>query len=212
MAALIVFDLDGTLVDSRRDLANAANALLHDLKRAPLPEARIGDMVGEGAAILVRRVLSASGLPADLPGAVPRFLELYDTCLLEHTRPYDGIVEALQALQSRGMLAVLTNKPQAATDKLLSGLGLAQYFNQVIGGDTPLGRKPNPGGLAEIVRRCATTLPATTLVGDSPVDVETGRRAGCHLVVASYGFGFRHMELHGTERIITHAAELTNLF
>ena len=212
MTRLIVFDLDGTLVDSRRDLSNAANALLHDLKRPPLPEERIGDMVGEGAAVLVRRVLAVSGLPAEMPEALPRFLELYDTRLLEHTRPYDGIVEALQALQSRRVLAVLTNKPQAATDKLLSGLDLARYFVQVIGGDTPLGRKPHPGGLAEIVRRCDTGIAATTLVGDSPVDVETGRRAGCHLVVASYGFGFRHMELRGTERIITHPAELANLF
>lgn len=211
MTRLIVFDLDGTLVDSRRDLSNAANALLHDLKRPPLPEERIGDMVGEGAAVLVRRVLAASGLPAEMPGALPRFLELYDERLLDHTRPYDGIVEALQALRARARLAVLTNKPQAQTDKLLSGLDLARYFEPVIGGDTPLGRKPNPGGLAAIVRRSEAEIASTTLVGDSPVDLETARGAGCNVVLASYGFGFRDMELRGTERIITTPSELASL-
>jgi phosphoglycolate phosphatase len=209
---LIVFDLDGTLVDSRRDLADAANALLHDLKRPPLPEERVGEMVGEGAAVLVGRVLAASALPADMPGALPRFLELYDQRLLAHTRPYDGIVEALHTLQSRATLAVLTNKPQAATEKVLAGLDLARYFIQVIGGNTPLGRKPNPGGLAEIVRRTRAEITSTTLVGDSPVDLETGRRAGCQVVLARYGFGFRNVELQGIERMITSPAELANLF
>lgn len=211
MAKLIVFDLDGTLVDSRRDLANAANALLREHDRTPLPEHIVGDMVGDGAAVLVRRVLTAAGLPPDVPAALPRFLELYDERLLEHTRPYDGIVETLQSLHGRGPLAVLTNKPQAATDKVLSGLGLDRYFSHVLGGDTPLGRKPETGGLAEIVRRSGTEISETTLVGDSPVDLETGRRAGCAVVLVSYGFGFRGVELRGAERVVDHPDGLANL-
>jgi phosphoglycolate phosphatase len=131
MTPLVVFDLDGTLVDSRRDLANAANALVTELGGTPVSEQAVGDMVGNGAAMLVRRALAAAGLDAEMPGALPRFLELYDDRLLEHTRPYDGISDVLERLRPRATLAVLTNKPQAATDKLLAGLGLSSYFRHV---------------------------------------------------------------------------------
>jgi phosphoglycolate phosphatase len=208
---LIVFDLDGTLVDSRRDLANAANALITELGGAPLAEAAVAAMVGEGAAVLVRRALDASGLDADTPGALPRFLDLYDERLLEHTRPYDGIVEALQSLRARVPLAVLTNKPQAATAKLLSGLRLEAYFGDVIGGDTPLGRKPGAAGLLELARRARTEPAATILVGDSPIDLETARAAGSRVVLVRYGFGFREVPLLESERVIDGPAELTGL-
>ena len=212
MTRLIVFDLDGTLVDSRRDLANAANALITELGGAPLSEEAVGAMVGDGAAMLVRRALTASGLDPERPGALPRFLELYDERLLDHTRPYDGITDVLERLHGRATLAVLTNKPQAATDKLLAGLDLARYFRDVVGGDTPLGRKPDPGGLAEIVRRSGAEMTATTLIGDSPVDLETARRAGCDVVLVSYGFGFRDVELREPERVVHHPSELANVF
>ncbi len=212
MTRLIVFDLDGTLVDSRRDLANAANALITELGGAPLSEEAVGAMVGDGAAMLVRRALTASGLDPERPGALPRFLELYDERLLDHTRPYDGITDVLERLHGRATLAVLTNKPQRATDKLLAGLDLARYFRDVVGGDTPLGRKPDPGGLAEIVRRSGAEMTATTLIGDSPVDLKTGRRAGCDVVLVSYGFGFRDVELREPERVVHHPSELANIF
>lgn len=211
MQRLIVFDLDGTLVDSRRDLANAANALVRELGGSPLPEAQVGDMVGEGAAVLVRRVLTAAGLNPEQPGALPRFLELYDERLLEHTRPYDGILETLDTLGERSPLAVLTNKPQAATDRLLAGLGLTPYFKDVIGGDTPFGRKPDPAALHEIARRSRVSLTSTTLVGDSPVDLATARNAGCRIVLVSYGFGFREAELRDGERVVPDPAALVNL-
>ena len=212
MTQLIVFDLDGTLVDSRRDLADAANALITELGGTRLPEHAVGAMVGEGAAVLVRRALGASGLEPDTPDALRRFLDLYDERLLEHTRPYDGMVEVLHALQSRASLAVLTNKPQAATDKLLAGLQLASYFRDVVGGDTSLGRKPAPAGLLELARRAGVERTSTVLVGDSPIDLETARAAGCGIVLARYGFGFRGVELLGSERVIDHPGELTNFF
>lgn len=212
MRRLVVFDLDGTLVDSRRDLANAANALVTELGGAPLSEEAVGDMVGNGAAMLVRRALTAAGLDAETPGALPRFLELYDERLLEHTRPYDGMSDVLERLRPRATLAVLTNKPQAATDKLLAGLELSSYFRYVVGGDTSLGRKPDPAGLTDIVRRSESAIDGTILVGDSPVDLETARRAGCDVVLVSYGFGFRDVELRGAERVIDHPSGLTNLF
>ena len=210
MIRFAVFDLDGTLVDSRRDLANAANALITGLGGAPLAEEAVADMVGEGAAVLVRRALTAAGLDPDLPGALPRFLELYDERLLENTRPYDGVVDALQALHQRGPLAVLTNKPQAATVKLLDGLGLAQYFRDVLGGDTPLGRKPGPAGLTALARRTRAALTSTTLVGDSPVDLQTARNAGCRILLAGYGFGFKAVELYEGEQVIAAPSELTS--
>src|SRR5438874_8494910 len=111
---LIVFDLDGTLVDSRRDLANSMNTLLAECGAAPLPEETIGRMVGDGAAVLVARGFAAARVPAP-PDALARFLAIYDDHLLDHTRPYDGIADALTALGRRADLAVLTNKPLAAT-------------------------------------------------------------------------------------------------
>lgn len=201
-----MFDLDGTLVDSRGDLANAANALVVARGGRPLPEETIAGMVGEGAAVLVRRVLAASGLDAESPGALSDFLDLYDQRLLEHTVPYDGIVEMLEALSPWMPLAVLTNKPQAHTDRLLDGLGLAGYFRDVMGGDTAFGRKPAPSGLEELARRAGVPVTATALIGDSPIDLQTARNAGCPCVLVSYGFGYRLETLHGSERAVAAAA------
>ena len=125
--SLIVFDLDGTLIDSRRDLADAANALLESCGGGPLSEEHIGRMVGDGAATLVARVFEASGLerPAD---ALERFLAFYDQRLLNHTRPYPGMADVLDVLGMRATLAVLTNKPLASTRRILEGLDLARHF------------------------------------------------------------------------------------
>ncbi|HJR59259.1 MAG TPA: HAD-IA family hydrolase [Vicinamibacterales bacterium] len=212
MIRLAVFDLDGTLVDSRRDLADAANALVIELGGAAIPERAIGDMVGEGAAVLVRRVLTEAGLKADVHDALPRFLALYDARLFDHTRPYDGIVETLETLRARLPLAVLTNKPQAATDRMLEGLGLARFFRAAIGGDTALGRKPDPAGLIELAGRAGVDAGSTVLVGDSPIDLETARRAGTRVVIARYGFGYRDVELRSGEVGIADPRALADLF
>ncbi len=121
---LLVFDLDGTLVDSSRDLADSANALLVSYGAAPLDEPSVVRMVGEGAAVLVARLMAARGVQADPAEALARFLAMYDERLLAHTRPYDGIPEALDELRRWARLAVLTNKPGAATARILDGLGL----------------------------------------------------------------------------------------
>src|SRR6188508_1335123 len=134
--SLVVFDLDGTLVDSSVDLANAVNALLGDFGAAPIPVSDVTAMVGEGAAVLVRRALAARGLDPETSGALDRFLAHYDPHLLDNTRPYPGMVETLQELSRRMPLAVLTNKPARATDLILTGLGLRHYFREAIGGDT----------------------------------------------------------------------------
>src|SRR5437764_3425754 len=125
---LVVFDLDGTLIDSRRDLADAANALIAEHGGSPLPVDTIAAMVGEGAALLVRRALAAVGVEMNVERDLRRFLELYDDRLLAHTTPYDGTREMLDAVGGRAALAVLTNKPQRHTDATLQGLDLARYF------------------------------------------------------------------------------------
>jgi phosphoglycolate phosphatase len=207
---LIVFDLDGTLVDSKRDLADAANALIAELGGAPLTEEQVAGMVGEGAALLVRRALRASGVEPDVRGALARFLELYDERLLDHTTAYDGIVDALTDLGACAPMAVLTNKPTRAAERILSGLGLRDRFRDVIGGDTPVGRKPDPAGLLELIARAGSTPATTWLVGDSRVDLETARRAGVRICLARYGFGytFKVEDFDGREHFVDAPGEL----
>lgn len=190
MLSLVVFDLDGTLIDSREDLALAANQLLADLDRPPLPQADIAAMVGEGAAVLVRRVLSARALAPDMPDALERFLAFYDSCLLDHTRPYEGTAAMLEALRGRYRLAVLTNKPARPTRRILDGLGLTRSFDEVVGGDSPHGRKPEPAGLLHIIETLGASAATTLMVGDSSIDMETARRAGTYAALARFGFGY----------------------
>ncbi len=189
---LVVFDLDGTLIDSRKDLAGAVNALLVELGRPLLPEAAVAGMVGEGAGVLIGRALAATGAdPALAPAALQRFLALYDERLLDHTVPYAEIPELLSDLHGRVRLAVLTNKPGAATVRILEGLKLARYFDEVIGGDGAFPRKPDPAALLHLMDRFGATPAETALVGDSPIDLDTARSAGVFACLARYGFGFR---------------------
>jgi phosphoglycolate phosphatase len=204
MIDLVVFDLDGTLVDSHKDLAKAANLLVRELGGGVITEEAVVRMVGEGAAVLVRRALIASGLAPETPGALERFLALYDTCLLDQTLPYPGMVDALERLAPRFRLAVLTNKPTRATTTILEGLNLSRFFRIVVGGDTSLGRKPDPAGLLHIVNASGASPETTMLVGDSPVDRQTARNAGTSGCLARFGFGytFKQGDLDGREWIV----------
>jgi phosphoglycolate phosphatase len=208
--SLIVFDLDGTLVDSSVDLANAVNALLVELGAAPIRTADVVGMVGDGAAVLVRRALTAAGLDPETPAALDRFLAHYDPHLLDNTRPYAGIPETLQALSERVGLAVLTNKPSRATALMLTGLGLRHFFREVIGGDTSWGRKPAAAGLLHLCEGAGVGPDRTLLVGDSAVDLATARNAGTRICLARYGFGYRFTgrEFSGNEIFIDSPMEL----
>jgi phosphoglycolate phosphatase len=210
---LIVFDLDGTLIDSRRDLADSANALILERGGRPLPVDAIAGMVGEGAALLVRRALTAAGIEPDLDTALPRFLELYDERLLAHTRLYPGTREALETIGAQATLAILTNKPQRPTERILDGLAIAGLFERVIGGDTPFGRKPEPAGLAHLMAAAGSGTADTILVGDSAIDLRTARAAGVPICLVRYGFGFpfAEAELRGDEAIAGSPADLSQL-
>lgn len=188
--SLIAFDLDGTLIDSRRDLAESANQLIAELGGAPLSVEAIGGMVGEGAALLVKRALDAAGL--EHPSfALTRFLEIYDTRLVNHTRVYDGIADVLHAARDHARLGVLTNKPIGPTTKLLAAFGIQDLFQSIIGGDGPYRRKPEPEGLIAMMALTGATPGRTLLVGDSAIDYETAQRAAVRACIVSYGFGFR---------------------
>jgi len=215
MFRLIVFDLDGTLVDSRRDIAESANALLETCGARPLSEETIGRMVGAGAATLVARAFAAAGIerPAD---ALDRFLAIYDARLLKYTRPYPRIPEVLETLAARTPLAVLTNKPLAATRSILFGLGLDRYFDDeaIVGGDGPFARKPDPAGLRHLASRAGVSPSATLLVGDSIVDWQAARNASTGVCLARYGFGFEGFpvdELGPSDRLIEAPSDLLTL-
>lgn len=189
MTALVLFDLDGTLVDSRQDLADSASDMLASYGAPGVSADGVSRLVGDGAAMLVRRALADAGVEVDLPEALARFLEFYEQRLLNHTRPYDGVRSLLDGIASRASLAILTNKPELHTKRLLDGLELTRYFSWVVGGDSPLGRKPDPGGLTH-VREAAGAAPSRTMhVGDSIVDVQTAQRAGVAACLAGWGYG-----------------------
>jgi len=188
--SLIAFDLDGTLIDSHRDLAESANQLISELGGKTLSEDAVGGMVGGGAALLVKRALDAAGLEHP-KNAVVRFLEIYDTRLTNHTRVYEGILDMLDAARPHASLAVLTNKPLAPTIKLLDAFAIRDLFQTVVGGDGPYPRKPDPEGLRAIMATAGATPERTLMVGDSAIDYETALHASAHACIVSYGFGFR---------------------
>jgi phosphoglycolate phosphatase len=200
----VVFDLDGTLVDSRRDLALSANLLLEGYGGRPLDEATVTTMVGEGARVLVERVLAAAGLTADVDEALARFAAIYDRHLVEFTRPYAGVAGAVARLAEHSMLGVLTNKPQRPAEFILEHFGLAPHFAQVVGGGVVWPRKPAPDALLAMMSRAGVAAGDTALVGDSWVDLETARAAGVQICLARYGFGFSQIDparLRGDEWI-----------
>jgi phosphoglycolate phosphatase len=185
----LVFDLDGTLIDSINDLAASVSELVVGLGGQPLDLDEIAAMVGEGASVLIRRALIAAGLDPETPDALSRFLAIYDRRMLETTTTYEGIEAALELVARRTRMAILTNKPLAPSHRILDALGLAPYFDTVVGGDGPLGRKPDPRGLLSLIEG----RPAL-LVGDSPVDAQTAHAAGCGFAWARYGFGAQRFE------------------
>jgi phosphoglycolate phosphatase len=190
---LIAFDLDGTLIDSRRDLADSANQLIAELGGLPLPEEAVGRMVGDGARVLVERALKAAGL-VDPGHALARFLEIYDTRLLVHTRPYPGVEAAIEAARRGARVTMLTNKPLHHTARIVEALGWTPLFDEVVGGDNPLGRKPEPRALQAMMTAAGVTAARAMLVGDSKVDLDTARRAGVRCCLVSFGYGFESVD------------------
>jgi phosphoglycolate phosphatase len=189
--AALAFDLDGTLIDSRRDLATAVNRVRASYRLEPLDLAAVLTMVGEGARNLVARALDLDPSSADaarLDEALARFFGHYEEACLDTTRPYPGILEALEALAPRYPLALCTNKPERFTRLLIDHLGLGPYFPHVVAGDTLPSRKPDPAGMRLLAERMRAPLAEVMLVGDSRVDAQTAAAAGCRFALVTWGF------------------------
>jgi phosphoglycolate phosphatase len=171
----VVFDLDGTLIDSRRDLTTAVNRMRGELGLAPLTVEQVVTMVGEGARRLVERALGPGFSAAEVDRALAGYLRHYRAVCLDTTRAYPGVPELLAALAERTPLALLSNKGEALSRTILEGLGLAQ-------------RKPDPAGLLLIAERLGVAADRLLLVGDTWVDAETAKAAGCPFVLVEWGF------------------------
>jgi len=209
---LVVFDLDGTLIDSARDLAAATNAALARFGpgRPPLPEAVVRSFVGEGARLLLERSLAHAGIDAPVEDVLPVFRECYREHLLDSTVLYPGVAEALEALSDR-TLAVLTNKPGDFSRAILEGLGVATRFARVWGADDVPARKPDPAGLLRLRRELGARPVETRVVGDSPIDVATARAAGVGVVGVTYGLDPEGVRAAGPDRLIDDLRELKAL-
>jgi 2-phosphoglycolate phosphatase len=183
----IIFDLDGTLIDSLRDIATAVNRMRAERQLEPLSVDEVGVMVGEGARMLVRRALPAGTSKEDARSALGRYLEHYIDVCLQTTVVYKGVAAMLASLAPSYSLGVLTNKGENLSRHILAGLGLDRHLREVVGGDTLPTRKPNPGGLYLLADRMAIAAHDLLLVGDSDVDARTAHAAGSYFALAEWG-------------------------
>ena len=191
---LVVFDLDGTLIDSRLDLVHSVNAALRHIGRPRLPDDVIASYVGDGAPILIQRALGGEAVDeAIVRQGLQFFLSYYREHKLDHTTVYEGVKEALAAIQglSNGVprkLAVLSNKPVIPSRAIVEALGLGSFFMQIYGGNSFATKKPDPEGARKLLDEVGVRPEEAVIVGDSHVDVETGRNAGLWTIGVSYGF------------------------
>jgi phosphoglycolate phosphatase len=189
---LLIFDLDGTLVDSRLDLVNSINAMLRHLGKPLLPEEVIASYVGDGAPMLVRRALGDPDDENYVQSALEFFLLYYREHKLDHTYVYPGVKEALDAIRSSRngdmSMCVLSNKPVVPSRAIVDALGLGQYFFQVYGGNSFHTKKPDPAGAQALLQEAGCRPEEALIVGDSHVDVLTARNAGTYCLGVSYGF------------------------
>jgi phosphoglycolate phosphatase len=214
VARLVVFDLDGTLVDSARDIAAAVNVALAALEpgTAPLPLERVVGFVGDGARVLIERVLQHRGSSQRPDRVLPLYLAAYRERLLDTTRLYPGVAEALDGLSGSGrQLAVLTNKPGDLSRTILNGLGVGSRFARIWGaGDVPA-RKPDPAGLRALLAELGAAAEEVWLVGDSPTDVETARAAGVRAAGVAWGFDVNGLRAAAPDRFLDNPRELVLL-
>ncbi len=223
---LVIFDLDGTLIDSRLDLVHSVNAALRHIERPELPDDVIASYVGDGAPILIQRALGPeAGDEALVRRGLEFFLSYYREHKLDHTTVYPGIGEALAAIQNASIgspngspkgpprkLAVLTNKPVNPSRAIVDALGMGQFFAQVYGGNSFATKKPDPEGARKLLQEGGVTPEQAAIVGDSHVDVRTGRNAGLWTVGVTYGFATHTLENEVPDVLVDHPTELSEVF
>ena len=206
----LIFDLDGTLIDSKLDLVNSVNIMLQQIGRLALPADTVASYIGHGAPKLVASVLGPDATEQERREALLVFLAHYETHALDETRPYPGAAEALQALEDRA-LAVLTNKPLALALQILQGLDLAKYFEKIYGGDSFEKKKPDPAGAQKIMQELRSAPQQSMMVGDSDVDVQTARNAGMLAAAVPFGFGQYNPIANPADIYLHHMSELPSL-
>lgn len=186
---LVIFDLDGTLIDSKLDLAHAVNAARRHMGMPPLDHERVYSYVGNGAPVLIRRALGDQASEPQVQEALEFFLEYYRDHMLDYTVPYPGVRQAVEELHEAGAVqAVLTNKPVRISRAIVEGLGMGPYFRQIYGGNSFDFKKPHPIGVETLMSECGVARDRTLMVGDSSVDILTARNAGVMSCGVTWGF------------------------
>ncbi|MGK7345101.1 MAG: HAD family hydrolase [Candidatus Nitrospinota bacterium M3_3B_026] len=210
---LLVFDLDGTLIDSRQDIADSLNQTFRRVGYDPLPMETIAGFVGNGVGPLIRRSVEAAGHADKLEQVMEIFRGIYWERLLDTTRLFGGVEETLKKLEGGYRMGIVSNKPERYTKRIVAELGLARYVGgAVYGGDTLPVKKPDPAAVLRIAAGYSVLVSKTLIVGDSAVDIETGKNAGAFTVGAVYGFRSREELLGaGPDAVIESFGELAGL-
>jgi len=227
---LVIFDLDGTLIDSRLDLVHSVNAALRHIGRPELPDNVIASYVGDGAPILIQRALGGEVVDdAVVHQGLQFFLSYYREHKLDHTTVYGGVFEALQSIQnsprqgsngnhspnSNGVtrqMVVLTNKPVVPSRAIVEALGMGKFFSQIYGGNSFATKKPDPEGARKLLEESGARPEETVIVGDSHVDVETGQNAGLWTVGVNYGFAPHTLHGNPPDVLVDTPGELVQVF
>jgi phosphoglycolate phosphatase len=226
---LVIFDLDGTLIDSRRDLVHSVNAALRHIGRPELPDDVIAGYVGDGAPVLIQRALGGESVgEAVVREGLQFFLSYYREHKLDHTTVYPGIHESLAAIQNSSQqissgdgsarcngsrqMAVLSNKPVVPSRAIIEALGLGRFFTKVYGGNSFATKKPDPEGALKLLEEHSVAPQEAAIVGDSHVDVETGRNAGLWTVAVNYGFAPHTLEASSPDVTVDAPQELAQVF
>jgi phosphoglycolate phosphatase len=209
---LLIFDLDGTLVDSRLDLANAVNATRLHMGMAPLANERVYTYVGNGAPVLIRRAIGDQATEAEVQEALEYFLEYYRDHDLDNTVLYPGVKESLDRFRAAGKrMAVLTNKPVRMSSAIVEGLGVREYFFRVYGGNSFEFKKPNPIGIDTLIAEAGIGREGALMIGDSSVDVATARNARIQCCGVTYGFQPETLQDPAPEMLVDRMDELADL-
>ena len=215
---LVIFDLDGTLIDSRLDLVHSVNAALRHINRPELPEEVIASYVGDGAPVLIQRALGGESVDEALVRrGLEFFLSYYREHKLDHTTVYSGIRESLAAIQNSHnghprRLAVLTNKPVNPSRAIVDALGLGSFFSQIYGGNSFTTKKPDPEGALKLMSEAGVEPEQAVIVGDSHIDIRTGRNAGLWTVAVTYGFAPHTLDVEQPDVTVDTPQELSSVF
>jgi phosphoglycolate phosphatase len=212
---LVIFDLDGTLIDSRLDLVHSVNATLRHVERPELPGDVIASYVGDGAPMLIRRALGDPKDEAFIKHALDYFLGYYRVHKLDHTRVYEGVKEMLEAIgngrRAQRQMVVLSNKPVNPSRAIVEALGLAEFFVHVYGGNSFPTKKPDPHGVRMILRESKTRAEDALIIGDSSIDVITGRNAGVRTCGVTYGFAPHTLSEAPADVVVDRPQEIAEL-